>query len=96
MRQLLSIYEQRYMHSLATQDTEKIISQNPDASLGRAGGNQPSISHLEQFPTNDVLGTQAAPLVVMRSRYISKPHSFTGTPGTPLTMQKPGGSVPVA
>ncbi|KAL9261199.1 hypothetical protein AKJ16_DCAP07472 [Drosera capensis] len=86
-----------YRHSWVVRNLDTIASQNPEVCLERADPCQPSISYSKQFPVSDVLTSEeATPIEVIRSWHILKPHSFTGTSGNPMPVQKPSGSVPVA
>ncbi|GAB4843553.1 hypothetical protein Ancab_013516 [Ancistrocladus abbreviatus] len=78
--------------SPAAQNPDQMFVRNLEVGLGRSRGCQQPNDYLIQSPSNDV-ASQTPPAGTTISRYISKPHSFTGT--SLATMQRSNGRVPV-
>ncbi|PSR92652.1 SCA7 domain-containing protein [Actinidia chinensis var. chinensis] len=89
--------EKREKHSMpSVQKPDQILADSSEIYLDKLGGRTPAVNFSNDVPVNNGLRTQAAPVGIVRSIYLSKPFPFAGNSGTQLgNMQQPKGSVPV-
>ncbi|XVF62669.1 hypothetical protein PTKIN_Ptkin09bG0026800 [Pterospermum kingtungense] len=75
---------------------DQVLAQSSGVCLSKSGGCLPSNDFSNQHPIENIRRPQASSVGPTRSKYISKPHSFTGNSSQMLgPMQPPNGSVPV-
>ncbi|XP_057959442.1 uncharacterized protein LOC131151944 isoform X3 [Malania oleifera] len=80
----------------SARDADHVHPQSSEARFCKSGACLPAANCSSQFPVNNVLKHHAAPVGIMRSKYLPKPYSIAGNSGTPLVvMQQSNGSVPV-
>ena len=76
---------QREKHSMpSVQKPDQILADSSEIYLDKLGGHTPAVNFSNDVPVNNGLGTQVAPVGIMRSNYLSNPFPFAGNSGSPF------------
>lgn len=65
--------------------SDQVLAQSSEVCLTKSGGCMQSNDFSSQHPIDNVQRPQTASVGLTRSKYISKPHSFTGNSSSLLT-----------
>ena len=70
---------------LSVQKPDQIRAESSEIYLDKLGGHTPAVNFSNDVPVNNDLGTQVAPVGIMRSNYFSKPFPFSGNSGKSIS-----------